>query len=68
LSEISQIRTKTLIVWGGTDRMVPLKYAHIFKEKIKDSQLEVIPKIGHSPHLEEPGKLSSIILKFLKKG
>jgi len=68
LSEISQIRTKTLIVWGGVDRMVPLKYAHIFKEKIKDSQLEVIPKIGHSPHLEEPGKLSSIILKFLKKG
>lgn len=67
LPELSQIRTKTLIVWGGADRMVPVKYAHIFKEKIADSELEIIPKIGHSPHLEVPKKLSEIVLKFLKQ-
>jgi len=65
LSELPQIRTKTLIVWGAADRMVPVKYAHIFKEKIVDSELEIIPKIGHSPHLEVPKKLSEIVLKFL---
>jgi len=67
LPEISQIRTKTLIVWGGADRMVPLKYAHIFKEKIKGSRLEVFPKIGHSPHLEEPEKLAVKILSFIQE-
>lgn len=66
LSEISQIRTKTLIVWGGADRMVPLKYAHIFKEKINNSELVILPKIGHSPHLEAPEILVEKIIEFLR--
>ena len=67
LSDLSKIKTKTLIVWGSVDKMVPLKYAHIFKEKIENSRLEIMPKVGHSPHLEDPKKLSEIILKFLKE-
>jgi len=66
LSDLSKIKTETLIVWGGADRMVPVKYAHIFKEKIADSELEILPKIGHSPHLEVPEKLAEIILKFIR--
>ncbi len=65
--ELLEIRTKTLLIWGGNDKMVPLKYANIFKEKIKNSKLEVLPKIGHSPHLESPKKFSEIILNFLKE-
>ena len=65
--DLSEIKKKTLIIWGAVDKMVPLKYAHIFKEKIKDSELEVIPKIGHSPHIEAPRKLAEIILNFLSK-
>ena len=68
LPDLYQIKTKTLIIWGGADKMVPVKYADIFKEKINNSELEIIPKIGHSPHLEVPQKLSEIILKFLKSG
>jgi len=45
--------------------MVPVKYAGIFKEKIENSKLEILPKIGHSPHLENPEKLSQIIINFL---
>ncbi len=64
-SDLAKIKTKTLIVWGEQDRMVPLKYAHVFKENIENSKLEIIPKAGHSPHLENPKKLSEIILEFL---
>ena len=64
--DLSKIRTKTLIVWGEKDKMVPVKYAQVFKEKIKDSQLVILPKIGHSPHLEAPEKLSKILIPFLK--
>ena len=66
LGDLSKVTTKTLIVWGNIDRMVPVKFAHIFKENIKDSRLEILPKVGHSPHLEVPEKLSEIILEFLK--
>ena len=66
-SDLGKIKSETLVVWGEKDKLVPLKYAYIFKEKVKNSELEVIPGIGHSPHLECPKELSSIILKFLKK-
>lgn len=64
--DLPKIKTRTLIVWGMADKMVPVKYAGIFKEKINNSELEVIPKIGHSPHLEAPEKLTGIVLKFLQ--
>ncbi|MCD6528470.1 alpha/beta hydrolase [bacterium] len=62
---LSQIKVKTLIIWGGADKMVPLKYAFVFKEKITNSELKLLPKVGHSPHLEVPEKLADIIIKFL---
>ena len=65
LQELPQINIKTLLIWGEIDKLVPLKYGHIFKEKIKDSEMIVLPEIGHSPNLETPKKLSEIILKFL---
>lgn len=66
VSDLSNIKTPTLVVWGEKDKIVPVKYAHIFKEKIKDCRLELLPEIGHSPHLEVPKKLSQIIISFLK--
>jgi len=67
LPELSDIKTETLLIWGQKDKMVPLKYAYIFKENVPNSKLEILPKIGHSPHLEKPEKLSKIILNFLKE-
>jgi pimeloyl-ACP methyl ester carboxylesterase len=67
LSDLEKIKIKTLLIWGGNDKLVPLKYANIFKEKIENSELEILPKIGHSPHLEVPEKLSYIIINFLRK-
>ncbi len=66
LPELSRIKTKTLIIWGEGDKMVPVKFARIFKEKVGNSEIVILPKIGHSPHLEVPRKLAEIILKFLK--
>lgn len=65
LNNLPQIKTKTLIIWGSADRLVPVKYAHIFQEKIENSKLEILAKIGHSPNLEAPKKLAKIILDFL---
>jgi pimeloyl-ACP methyl ester carboxylesterase len=66
LPELSKIQKETLIIWGEKDRLVPLKYAFIFKEKIKNSKLEILLKIGHSPHLENPEKLAEILISNLK--
>lgn len=61
---LSQISVKTLLVWGEKDKVVPLKYAYIFEKEVRDSKLVVIPKVGHSPHLEAPEELSKILIEF----
>ena len=63
---LSEIKVKTLLIWGGRDKIVPLKYADIFKKEIKDSELKIIPKSGHSPHLDNPEKLLEAIIPFLR--
>lgn len=65
LEDLPYIQTKTLILWGEKDKLVPLKYARVFQGKIKGAELKVMPGIGHSPHLEVPEELSGIILNFL---
>ena len=61
-----KIKTRTLIVWGENDKILPLKNAHLFKSNIADSQLEVLSWAGHSPHLEKPEELANIIISFIR--
>jgi len=66
LSELPKIKKETLIIWGSADKLVPIKHAYIYKEKIENSKMEVFSSIGHSPHLEIPEKLAEVIIKFIK--
>lgn len=67
LIELSRIKVKTLLVWGKKDRMVPVKYAYIFHEKIKNSELKIYPDMDHRPHREVPEKLSETIINFFQQ-
>jgi len=62
--DLLKIKIKTLVVWGEKDKIVPLKYGRIFHKEIKNSKILIFPKIGHSPHLECPQKLSKAIIEF----
>ena len=66
ISYLNQIRIQTLIIWGEKDKVVPVSTAYLLKEKITNSELKIIPKIGHNPHLEAPEKLTEILINFLK--
>jgi len=66
LSFLSQIKSKTLLVWGEDDKMVPLKCAKIFNKNIKDSRLAVFSGVGHGPHFEVPNKLVEAVINFIK--
>jgi len=62
---LSEIKSKTLIIWGDKDKVIPIKYANVFKENIVDSKLEILEDVAHSPHLEVPERLSRVVLNFL---
>jgi len=63
---LKRIKTPTLILWGKKDDVLPLKDAYRIKEKIKRSQLRVLPGVRHSPHREAPEELSKILVSFLQ--
>jgi pimeloyl-ACP methyl ester carboxylesterase len=50
---LGKIIAPTLLVWGDTDRMIPVQYAKEYNE-IPDSELVVIKDCGHTPYVEQP--------------
>jgi len=63
---LEKIKVPTLILWGKKDDVLPLKDAYRIKEKIKRSQLRILPRVRHSPHREAPEELSKILVSFLQ--
>jgi len=62
---IHRITMPALLVWGDSDGMVSMKYAHAFQSLLPNSSLKVIEKSGHLPHEERPSEVLEAILPFL---
>lgn len=62
---LPQIQIPCLIIWGKNDKITPLEDANLLKERIKNSRLEILENVGHTPYLEAPEKLAEIIINFL---
>ena len=63
---LSQIKVRTIIIWGEKDTKTPFQDAHLIKEKILGSSLKTLPNVFHSPHREVPGELVKNILEELQ--
>lgn len=63
---LEKIEIPTLILWGEKDDVLPLKDAYQIKEKIRNSEIKIIPKAKHSPHREKPEETAKVVLDFIK--
>lgn len=50
-----RIKARTVIVWGGSDRMIPPVYGPEFAKGIAGARLVTVPEAGHMVVLEKPG-------------
>jgi pimeloyl-ACP methyl ester carboxylesterase len=66
-STYNRINIPTLIIWGENDSIISIKYAHKFKDDIKNSELVIIDRCGHIPHEEKPDETIKIIKDFLER-
>jgi len=64
--DLSKIQAKTLIVWGREDKILPVNFSRIFRERIKNSKRIILSEVGHSPNLKSPERLSKILLSFFR--
>lgn len=65
-SFLPEIKMKTLILWGDKDEFVPVKVAHLVKDRVLNSKLIVFPGIGHNLNREMPEKLSETLIDFIE--
>ena len=61
---LGKIISPTLLVWGDSDRMIPVQYSKEYTE-IPDSEIVVIKNCGHTPYVEKPMTFNKLVLKFL---
>ena len=62
---IATLRTPTLILWGGKDRLIPPSVAKVFERSIAGSTLVMFPELGHVPQEEDPARTVAPVRAFL---
>jgi len=55
----------TLIVWGDSDTVIPIKEGEYLQSLIPNSELVVMKDVNHIPHLEDLDALMEVVLGFL---
>ena len=62
---IKAVKTPTLILWGGRDRLIPPENAKLFRRDIAGSELVMFDDLGHVPHEEDPARTVAAVKAFL---
>jgi pimeloyl-ACP methyl ester carboxylesterase len=60
-----RIDIPALLIWGTSDGLVPLPYAHAFKDMVAGSRLAILEEAGHLPMLEQPEEFQRTVTEFL---
>jgi pimeloyl-ACP methyl ester carboxylesterase len=62
---LHRINSKTLIVWGGKDKLINKAYAYAFENRINNSKVEIVDDSGHIPQVERCEETLRIVNDFL---
>ena len=62
---LHRITAPTLIVWGEQDALASPVYAEEFRNRIVNSRVEIIPKSGHIPQVEQTEATYAAVSAFL---
>lgn len=60
------LRTPTLILWGGRDRLIPPDNAARFAERLAGSRVVRFDALGHVPQEEDPAATAAAVLPFVQ--
>ena len=63
--ELGNFQTPVDLVWGASDRLVPLDYAKKLQSQLPHCTFTVIERCGHAPQFERPRELTQVLLRIL---
>lgn len=64
---LSDIRARTLVIWGSRDRSYAWSQPEALWQGIKGADLAVVPNAAHNVHLEHPALFAAILSDFLNR-
>jgi 3-oxoadipate enol-lactonase len=62
---ISAISLPTIVIVGEEDQGTPVAASKVMHERIKGSELVIIPSAAHLANMEQPGAFTTALTKFL---
>jgi pimeloyl-ACP methyl ester carboxylesterase len=58
-------RIPFLLIWGERDSIIPVSHGRAAHEQVPGSRLEVFPRSGHFPQLDEPELFVDVLVEFI---
>src|SRR4051794_15548062 len=55
-----------LLIWGDRDPIIPVAHARTAHELVPGSRLEIFPRAGHFPHLDDPLRFTRLLGDFMQ--
>ena len=62
---LGQIRAQTLILWGRSDKVIPVAHAHLLDAAIPHSETIIYDDVGHVPQEETASQSLADVSEFL---
>jgi len=63
---LAAVEMPTMIIWGQSDRVIPMSAALSYHRRIPHSRLEIFERTGHGPQLERPARFNALLDDFLR--
>ena len=54
-----------MFVWGDKDKIIPVAHGYAAHEALPGSRLEIMPGLGHFPHVEAPAAVVELLEDFI---
>jgi pimeloyl-ACP methyl ester carboxylesterase len=65
LDDLPGLAMPILLVWGGRDRVLPVRHARDAAARLRKGRLEILPDCGHAAWLERPERFAGLLDGFL---
>jgi pimeloyl-ACP methyl ester carboxylesterase len=65
---LAEVSCPVLVVWGERDRMVAHSGAEQIVAALPQTRVELLPRCGHCPQIEEPDRLGELLAEFPSSG
>lgn len=65
-ARVDALATRTLVLWGGADRVFDVSGAELLRRRLPAADVQVLPGLGHLPMMEAPRATALAYDRFLR--